>query len=55
MKLYNEKTKELNDAAVICAIKDAESLYSNGCLSEARDMLVEIVYAIDLFDERYTN
>lgn len=42
--------EELDDAAIIKALKQAVKDYEDGAISEVRDCLAEIVIAIDDFD-----
>ncbi|NCC06698.1 MAG: hypothetical protein EOM30_01320 [Clostridia bacterium] len=44
------KKGELKDKKIIEALKQAATQYENGELIEVRDMLCEIVEAIDSFD-----
>ena len=41
------KDGELKDEGIIKALKDAADDYEDGAISEVRDLLVEIVHAID--------
>lgn len=50
---YDDKSKELKDREIIHAIKSAAKDYENGAIIEARDVLADIVYAIDSFFADY--
>ena len=45
-KLYNERTKELNDKAIMGALASATKDYEDGSIIECCDALIEIVWAI---------
>lgn len=45
-KLYNERTKELNDKAIMVALASATKDYEDGSIIECCDTLIEIVWAI---------
>ena len=47
------KNGELKDSEIIMALSDAVEAYEDGAISEVRDLLVEIVYAIDEFTYDY--
>lgn len=47
------KKGELQDKKIIAALKQAADDYENGEIAEVRDLLVEIVKAIDEFDKNY--
>ena len=47
---FNSSTRELNDDAVINALKGAVDMYENGEILEVRGLLLDIIYAIDEFD-----
>lgn len=44
------KNGELNDEKITDALRKAAAEYENGALIEVRDLLLEIVDAIDEFD-----
>ena len=47
MEMRFLKDGELKDEEIINALKDAADDYEDGAISEVRDLLVEIVHAID--------
>ena len=47
------KKGELQDKKIIAALQQAADDYENGEIAEVRDLLVEIVKAIDEFDKNY--
>jgi hypothetical protein len=47
------KHGELQDVAIINALKNAVRDYEDGAISEIRDLLVEIVEAIDEWEDEY--
>ena len=47
------KKGELQDEKIIVALKQAADDYENGEIAEVRDLLIEIVKAIDEFDKSY--
>lgn len=47
------KGDELQDIEIINALKEAVYDYQDGMISEVRDLLVEIVNAIDEWDYNY--
>lgn len=51
MKFY--KRGELDDAGIVAALQRAARDYENGALIEVRDVLAEIVDAIDEFTDEY--
>lgn len=51
MKFY--KNGELEDKEIVKALIRAAANYENGEISEVRDLLAEIVVAIDKFEEEY--
>lgn len=51
MKFY--KNGELEDKEIVKALIQAAADYENGEISEVRDLLAEIVVAIDKFEEEY--
>lgn len=51
MKYY--ANGELKDEQIIQALKDAAEQYENGEIAEVRDILCEIVNAIDKFEKDY--
>lgn len=53
VKFYDGLTMELNDRAIMNAIKDALNDYSNGAIIECRDTLEKIVDAITEFEREY--
>ena len=53
VKLYDEVAMELNDRAIIDAIKSALNDYSNGSIIECRDTLEKVVDAITEFEREY--
>lgn len=53
-KFYLSAEKELDDRAVINAIKEALNDYRQGAILECRDTLKQIVNAIDKFDKEFT-
>ena len=54
MIFYDYKKNELLDKNVIEGLKKAISLYDDGAICECRDILVDICYAIDEFED-YTD
>ena len=50
MGYYDETTNELDDNAIINALKDAIDMYENGEILEMRDLLLDIIESIDEFD-----
>lgn len=42
---------ELDDTKILSALREASLLYENGCLMETRDILQEIINAIDEYSE----
>lgn len=53
IKYYNSYTKELDDKGIIKAIKIAGDLYKRGNIIEARDIMTDVVRAINQFDKEY--
>lgn len=53
-KFYISSEKELDDRAVINALKQALNDYRQGAILECRDTLKQIVNAIDKFDKEFT-
>lgn len=53
VQYYNPKTKELDDRAIIKALKEAQSDYKCGAIIECRDTLWEIIKAINKFEREY--
>ena len=53
LKYYNSHKKELDDIGIIKAIKIAGDYYKRGCIIEARDILADVVNAINQFDKEY--
>lgn len=51
MKFY--KNGELEDKEIVKALIQAAVDYENDAISEVRDLLAEIVVAIDKFEEEY--
>ncbi len=49
---YIKKNGELQDKRIISALKKAVDWYENGEVAEVRDGLLEIITAIDAFEER---
>ena len=49
MEMKFWKNNELDDAAIIKALKQAVKDYEDGAIAEVRDSLTEIVVAIDEF------
>lgn len=47
------KDGELNDKLIMDTLVSAEKCFQDGAIIEARDMLAEIVNAIDDFDREY--
>lgn len=45
------KNGELDDKKIVAALHKAADDYENGALIEVRDILLEIINAIDEFDE----
>lgn len=45
-KLYNERTRELNDKKIMEALSSATKDYEDGSIIECCDTLIEIVWAI---------
>ena len=54
MIFYDYKKHELLDKNVIEGLKKAIALYDDGAICECRDILVDICYAIDAFED-YTD
>ena len=54
MNFYDYKKKELLDKNVMEGLKKAIALYDDGAICECRDILVDICYAIDEFED-YTD
>lgn len=50
MEMKFWKNNELDDTAIIKALKQAVKDYEDGAIAEVRDSLVEIVNAIDEFE-----
>lgn len=50
-KFYNNG--ELQDGEIVMALSDAMDLYEDGAISEARDLLEDIVWAINEFEDNY--
>ena len=50
-KLYNERTKELNDKAIMVALASATKDYEDGSIIECQDILIDIVNAITQFTQ----
>lgn len=50
MEMKFWKNNELDDAAIIKALKQAVKDYEDGAIAEVRDSLAEIVVAIDEFE-----
>lgn len=44
---------ELNDERIVAALKRSARDYDNGDIAEVRDLLLEIVAAIDAWEEYY--
>ena len=53
MKYYNEKTKELDDNRILRDIRCAATLFEDGSIIESRDVMVDIINAIDAFTSDY--
>lgn len=51
MEMKFWKNKELDDEAIIKALKQAAEDYADGAIAEVRDSLVEIINAIDEFEK----
>lgn len=49
--LYN-KGKELDDKKIVKDLRRSVDMYENGEIAEVRDILCEIVLAIDEFEKR---
>lgn len=49
MKFF--KNGQLNDSEIVGALHEAAEWYEDGAIAETRDLLVEIVDAIDAFCE----
>lgn len=45
---------ELNDKKIVAALRQAAENYENGEIAEVRNLLVDIVHAIDEFDDKYS-
>ncbi len=52
MRFFNEATSELQDRKIVEALRRAADLYDDGAIIETRDILVDIVVAINEFDKR---
>ena len=50
---YITKKHELKDDNILKDLKKAAAMYENGEISEVHDMLLEIVGAIEEFEEHY--
>lgn len=50
-KLYNERTKELNDKTIMEALSSATKDYEDGAIIECQDILIGIVNAITQFTQ----
>lgn len=50
-KLYNERTKELNDKKIMEALSSATKDYEDGAIIECQDILIDIVNAITQFTQ----
>lgn len=50
MRFY--KHGELQDKKIVAALEQAAKDYEDGAISETRDLLVDIVNAIDAFEKR---
>lgn len=50
MKLYNTRKKELNDKAVLNLLQKAKEWYEDGAISECEDALIDIITAIQEFE-----
>ena len=48
-KLYNERTKELNDKAIMVALASATKDYEDGEIIECYDTLLDVIAAIQDF------
>lgn len=48
-RFYNSKENELEDQKILAALAQAAKDYENGAILEARDVLADIVVAIDHF------
>lgn len=55
MEMKFIKNGELQDNKIIKALKDAVNDYEDGAILEVRDLLVEIVHAIDEWEDKYSN
>ena len=51
MKFY--KNGELQDKKIVAALRRAADNYENGEIAEVRDLLVDIVNAIDEWEDAY--
>ena len=49
-RFFNEESGELYDAKIIQALRKSADDYENGEIEEVRDVLIEIVNAIESFD-----
>lgn len=46
---------ELKDSKIVAALKQAAKDYEDGAIAEVRDLLSEIVFAIDEWTDHYEN
>lgn len=53
MEMRFFKNGQLKDKEIVKALQQAAVDYDNGEIAEVRDLLVEIVQAIDEFDNQY--
>ena len=53
MEMRFFKNGQLKDKEIVKALQQAAVDYDNGEIAEVRDLLVDIVQAIDEFDEQY--
>lgn len=53
MEMRFFKNSQLKDKEIVKALQQAAVDYDNGEIAEVRDLLVDIVQAIDEFDNQY--
>lgn len=53
MEMKFLKRGELQDNEIVEALKNAADDYEDGCIADVRDLLVEIVNAIDEWEANY--
>ena len=53
MKYYDAKSKTLKDEKIANALRQAAIDYENGDIVDVRDVLADIISAIDQFDADY--